>query len=101
MVKHIVFFRLKEEAEGHSKQENAVIIRDGLLSLLDKIPFLRAETVGLNIPNAPKTDHDICLECTFDSWEDLNAYQVHPEHVKVASYIGLCKEARAAVDYEY
>lgn len=100
MVKHVVFFRLLDEAEGRSKMENAKIIRDGLLSLKDKINVLRSEEVGINIPNATKTDYDICLECTFDCWEDVDTYQNHPEHLKVASYIGKCKSARAAVDYE-
>lgn len=100
MIKHVVFFRLLEEAEGHSKIENANIIREGLLSLKEKISVLRSEEVGINIPNATKTDYDICLECTFERWEDVDTYQNHPEHLKVAAYIGKCKSARAAVDYE-
>lgn len=101
MIKHVVFFRLLDEAEGHTKIENATIIREGLLSLKDKISVLRSEQVGVNIPNATKTDYDICLECTFDRWEDVDTYQNHPEHLKVAAYIGKCKSARAAVDYEF
>ena len=100
MVKHIVFFRLLDEAEGKTKMENALIIRDGLLALKDKIDVLVDETVGINIPNAKNTDHDICLTCTFRTWEDLDTYATHPEHVKVAQYIGKCKSARSAVDYE-
>lgn len=100
MIKHVVFFRLKEEAEGHTKLENAKIIRDGLMSLLEKVDVLRFEEVGINIPNATKTDYDVCLTCHFDKWEDVDTYQNHPEHVKVASYIGKVREARAAVDYE-
>ena len=100
MVKHVVFFRLHDEAEGHTKLENALIIRDGLLALKDKINVLVEETVGINIPNAKNTDNDICLVCTFNSWEDLDTYATHPEHVKVAQYIGKCKSARSAVDYE-
>lgn len=100
MIKHVVFFRLAEEAEGKTKMENAQIIKQGLLSLLDKVPVLKSEKVGINIPNATKTDHDICLECEFESWDDLNAYQAHPEHLKVAAYIAKCRIGRAAVDYE-
>ena len=78
MIKHIVFFRLLDEAEGHTKQENAQIIKDGLLSLRD----------------------DICLICEFRTWEDVDTYRNHPEHLKVAGYIAKCRSARAAVDYE-
>lgn len=101
MIKHIVFFRLHDEAEGHTKQENAQIIKDGLLALRDKIDVLVSEEVGINIPNAEKTDYDICLICEFRSWEDAATYQNHPEHLKVASYITKCRSSRAAVDYEY
>ncbi len=101
MVKHIVFFRLADEAEGKTKMENAQIIKQGLMSLLDKVPVLKFERVGINIPNAKKTDYDICLECEFASWEDVDIYQNHPEHLKVAGYIAKCRTARAAVDYEF
>ncbi len=101
MIKHVVFFRLADEAEGKTKLENAQIIKQGLLALLDKVPVLRSEQVGINIPNAKKTDYDLCLECTFDTWEDVDTYQNHPEHLKVAAYITKCRTARAAVDYEF
>ena len=101
MIKHIVFFRLAEEAEGKTKLENAQIIKQGLMSLLDKVPVLQSERVGINIPNAKKTDYDICLECEFASWEDVDTYQNHPEHLKVAAYIAKCRTARAAVDYQF
>lgn len=100
MIHHIVFFRLLDEAEGHTKLENAQIIRDGLMSLLNKVDVLVSEEVGINIPNAKKTDYDICLHCTFRTWEDVDTYQNHPEHLKVAGYIAKCRSARAAVDYE-
>lgn len=99
MVKHIVFFRLADQAEGKSAAENAAIIKAGLEGLIDKIPQLESIEVGVNVPCAPATDHHIALVCTFKSWEDLNIYANHPEHLKVAAYIGKCKTARSAVDW--
>ena len=101
MIKHIVFFRLQDEAEGHTKLENAQIIKEDLLSLREKIDVLVSEEVGINIPNAKKTDYDVCLICEFRTWEDVDTYQNHPEHLKVAGYIAKVRSARAAVDYEY
>ena len=101
MIKHVVFFRLKENANGHTKLENAQIIKDGLLTLKDKISVLKSETVGINIPNSKKTNFDLCLICEFEKWEDVDIYQNHPEHLKVAEYIQSCREDRAAVDYEF
>ena len=101
MIKHIVFFRLQDKAEGHTKEENAFIIKEGLLSLREKIDVLVSEEVGINIPNAKKTDYDLCLICEFRTWEDVDTYQNHPEHLKVAGYITKVRAARAAVDYEF
>lgn len=100
MIKHVVFFRLLDEAEGRGKLQNAEIIKSGLEGLIDTIPYLRSIEVGINIPNVSQTDYDICLVCSFDNWEDLNSYAINPNHLKVANYIGKCKVARAAVDYE-
>ncbi len=101
MIKHIVFFHLLDEAEGKTKIENAQIIKQGLENLIHLVPNLKAAEVGINIPNATKTNFDLALVCEFESWEDLDAYQAHPEHLKVAAYIGKCKDDRAAVDYEF
>ena len=38
MIKHIVCFRLADEAEGKSKAENAQIIKEGLENLVNLIP---------------------------------------------------------------
>ncbi len=100
MIKHIVFFRLADNAEGKSKEENAILIKEKLENLKNLVPEIKMIEVGLNCPNAPKTDYDIALYTEFDSFDDLDAYQEHPEHKKVAAYIGKVKTSRAAVDYE-
>ncbi len=99
MIKHIVFFRLVESAEGKSKSEIAAIIKIELENLKQFIPEIINIEVGINVPNAPKTDFDIALYSEFESFETLDIYQEHPEHKRVAAYIGTVKTSRAAVDY--
>lgn len=99
MIKHIVFFKLTDEAEGNAKAVNAAIIKQQLESLKDKISEIKDIEVGINIPNAPNTDYDIVLYSTFESFDALNRYQEHPEHQKVAAFIGKVRISRAAVDY--
>ena len=41
MIKHIVMFRLKDSAEGHSKAENARKLKILLESLKEKIPVVK------------------------------------------------------------
>jgi hypothetical protein len=100
MIKHIVFFGLADNAEGKSKAENAVIIKSELENLKHLIPQIKKIEVGINYPNAPKTNYDIALYSEFDTFEDIDIYQEHPEHKKVAAYIGKVRISRAAVDYE-
>lgn len=100
MIKHIVFFQLAEQAEGKTKAENAQIIREGLENLTQLIPELKKIEVGTNHPETPLSNYDIALYCEFDSVNDLNVYQEHPEHKKIAAFIGKVKIGRACVDYE-
>ena len=100
MIKHIVFFGLADNAEGKSKAENAVIIKSELENLKHLIPQIKKIEVGINYPNAPKTNYDIALYSEFDTFEDIDIYQEHPDHKKVAAYIGKVRISRAAVDYE-
>jgi len=100
MIKHIVFFGLSENAEGKSKVENAQIIKESLENLKHFIPEIKKIEVGINIPNVPKTNYDIALYTEFDSFEDVDVYQEHPEHKKVAAYIAKVYVSRAAVDYQ-
>jgi hypothetical protein len=43
---------------------------------------------------------DAVLISTFDSFQDVAAYRVHPEHKAISAYVALVKESRASVDYE-
>jgi Stress responsive A/B Barrel Domain. len=101
MIKHIVFFSLADNAEGKTKLENAEIIKSELENLANFIPEILKIEVGINCPNAPKTNFDIALYSEFESLETLDTYQEHPEHKRVASYIGKVRTGRAAVDYEF
>lgn len=100
MVRHIVMFEFAKEAEGKTAIENAVIAKNQLLELQEKLDFIRHMEVGINDSDADDTNYTLCLTCDFDSFEDLNRYSVHPEHLKVGAFIGTVKVSRACVDYE-
>jgi Stress responsive A/B Barrel Domain len=101
MIKHIVFFGLADEAEGMTKAELAVKIKEELESLKNLIPEIIKIEVGINCPDAPKTNHDIALYSEFEDLAALDRYQVHPEHQRVAGFISKVRTSRAAVDYEF
>lgn len=100
MIKHIVFFGIVDEAEGKNKAEIMQFIKQELENLINLIPQLRKIEVGINHPDAPAGNYDLALYSEFDSMADLDTYQVHPEHKRVAAFIGKVKISRACVDYE-
>lgn len=101
MIKHIVFFNVIDEFEGKNKVEILAFIKTGLENLINSVPELKRIEVGINHSDAPSANFDLALYSEFESMDDLNAYQIHPEHKKIAAYIGQVKSARACVDYEF
>jgi hypothetical protein len=100
MIKHIVFFSITDEFEGAGKAELCQRIKTDLEALKQLIPEIVSIEVGLNHPDAPEGNFDLALYSEFKSMRDLDAYQIHPEHKRVAAFIGKVKTARACVDYE-
>lgn len=100
MIKHLVFFKLAEMAEGRTKAENAVIIKDKLEALTDVISEIQSLTVHINHSEAAADNYDIVLDSEFNNLEDLKTYADHPKHLKVAAFVGKVRTSRAAIDYE-
>ena len=100
MVKHVVMWKFKPFAEGKTKEENLLLVKNALEALPEKIDFLRSMEVNLNI-NPKESMFDAVLLSEFDTLEDGLKYRDHPEHKKISSYVALVREARASVDYEF
>ncbi len=100
MIRHVVMFKFKEEAEGRTKAENLAITQAMLEALPSKIDLIRASTVSINSSDADQTNYDLCLICDFDSFEDLAAYIVHPDHKAVGAFMRPVRLDRACVDFE-
>lgn len=99
MIKHIVMWRLKDEALGATKEENALKLKETLEGLKDHISELKEVEVGLNF-NPSDAAFDVVLYSVFDDKQGLEAYQNHPEHLKVVDFVGEIRTDRAVVDYE-
>lgn len=99
MVKHIVMWKLKESAEGHTKQENALELKKRLEDLKSKVPDLVELEVGLQ-GFTDATASDIVLYTTFRDKAGLDNYQKHPDHQKVIPFVRAVTDERRVVDYE-
>ncbi len=94
MITHIVLFKLKDRSSWSVGKA-----RDVLLGMRGKIPQLRHLEVGVDILHSQRS-YDTVLITKFDSLEELQAYQEHPVHVKVAEYMTSVREFAGTVDYE-
>jgi len=99
MIKHIVMWKLFDEAEGNSKEKNSSRIKEELLKLALDIPQIINMEVGINTNT---TDHsfDVVLYSEFSSKEDLQFYQDHPAHISFKTFIQKLRTHRYIVDYE-
>ncbi len=100
MIKHIVMWTLKDQAGGKSKTENLATMKALLEQLPAKVPGvveLEVATSGL-FESIPATD--IVLYTVFKTKQDLKAYAVHPEHLKVVEFVKSVVAERRVLDYE-
>ena len=98
MVRHIVWWTLKPEAEGRTAAENAKLIKQRLEALMGQIPSLKSLEVSYDLlPTCT-----MILMTTHDDAEGLKAYAEHPAHVAVGKeLIKLVTESRQAIDYTF
>jgi len=99
MIKHIVMWKLKEQAEGNTKWVNAELIKKGLEGLKGKVEQINTIQVGIAYRHENE-DWDVVLISEFENKEKLIEYQKHPEHNIVNEFIKKVKSERACVDYE-
>lgn len=101
MIKHIVMWKLDDGYSAKEKEKITEEFKQRLIQLDGKIPQLQKVAVHLNSEEADKSNFDILLDTLFYSIEDLNAYAIHPEHLKVVEFASTFKKVRSCIDYEF
>ena len=99
MLKHVVLWKLKESAEGNTKQTNAQNMKQRLLDLANKIEQIISIEVGINASEEDRT-YDVILITRFDSKNDLDIYVHHPAHQEFVQYVRNIRDERVVVDFE-
>ena len=95
MVKHIVFFKLKDNSN-----ENKNLVKSKLLSLKETVKVLKNIEVGLNFADEDRA-YDIALLTDFESVEDLNIYAIDSYHLEVVDFIKNVAVSSKVVDFKY
>ncbi len=91
MIKHIVIWKMKPEVTAEQKME----MKTRLEALAGKIPELLKIEVGIDAGSGTMS-----LYSEFNSEDDLIAYQMHPDHQAVVSFVKPFVAARSVCDYE-
>lgn len=99
MIKHIVVWKLKDNAHGNSKEQNAIFIKEKLEALNGRIKGLLKLEVGIDFSKT-ESSADLVLYSEFASKEDLDFYQAHPDHKVLLPFITEARSERILVDYE-
>ncbi len=95
MIKHIVMYKLKNPS-----MDNCKAMVEKFMSMQGKIDILKSVQAGSDFVKSARS-FDVCLECVFETREDMEAYQVHPVHIPVKEFVsGLVKKSHS-VDYEF
>jgi hypothetical protein len=100
MIRHVVLLKIKDFAEGKSKQENMIFLRESLEALKEKLPQVFSMEVGFNF-KPHEFASDVAIHALFKTKEDLAYYIDHPEHQVISNYVGKINNGRTFVDYEF
>ncbi len=94
MIVHIVMFKFKDE----NKKANMIQAKQMLENLMGAVPGLRSMDVGMNFSKEERA-MDLSIITSFESKENLDAYAIHPEHLKAVDFIKEVVEYSKVVDY--
>lgn len=98
MVRHIVFFKMKEQAGEVSPIDNARNLSDAFREISEKIPGILSVETGFN-HNKEKQFYELCLNQAFEDQQSLDDYLNHPLHVEVRKLVFDVIDHRMVVDY--
>lgn len=96
MVRHIILWQIKDDADKASVKKNAKEALEGLAGKIDGLLSIKVHINGLESSNA-----DMMLETSFTDEAALKGYSVHPLHVKAAdTYVRPFTKLRVCLDFE-
>lgn len=97
MIRHIVMWNLKAEADGRSKEENANLMKEKLEGLCGQVDGLLSAQVTCNITPG---GIDVCLVSMHTDKAALDLYQAHPAHLAIKEFVHKVIETRYCHDAE-
>jgi hypothetical protein len=97
MIRHIVMWKLKAQAEGADREANAARMKALLDSCANLVPGMLRWEVALAQPPLEATC-DVLLLSEFADLAALDAYKNHPHHMAMKPFIAAVRETRNCMD---
>ena len=99
MVKHIIIWTLKDTFSSEEKKNIKRTAKENLEALVGKIDGLIDLKVQIEFLST--SNGEMMLDSTFESFDALKAYAIHPAHQAVANeFVRPYTSARSCVDFE-
>lgn len=95
MLTHVVIWKYRADVEQEVREEHVRMLRN----LGSAIKELESLSVGFDVVKLPRS-FDTGLVAVFRDRAGLEAYTIHPEHIKVAAFGKAIGEQVASVDFE-
>ena len=99
MIRHVIMWKFTDEFEGMNKDMIMDAVEERFRHLKKTIPEIKFMSVERDVLRSARS-FDMIYVTEFESLEALEVYRVHPEHVKVAEFIGKIRTAQAVTDTE-
>ena len=98
MLRHIVWWTLKDFADGHSAQENAVRVKEASESLKSIAAALSVE-VSFDVLATATVPAQLVLQLSHANAGELKKYAEDPVHQQFLTLIKAVTASRQALDY--
>lgn len=93
MVKHVVIYKLKDS-------NDSIKLKETFLSMKGKIDELLEINVGIDMLKITRS-YDVCLECVFNSLDDMAKYKSNAVHLKIKDFVHSVVLESHSVDYNF
>ena len=97
MIRHTIMWRFTDSFDGMNKDDIMDKITELFVFLKNTIPEIKFMSVERDVIKCERS-YDMIYITEFESLESLEVYRVHPEHLKVAEFIGKVRIAQAVTD---
>jgi hypothetical protein len=94
MLTHVVVWKYRTDIDNDIREEHITLLRN----LSAVIPQIKSLSVGSDTLHLPRS-YDTGLVAVFEDRAALEAYTIHPEHIKAANFGRSISEHVASVDF--